>query len=57
MVRLFGFAFGGRAAANGGNGDRAAVDEVDRASGSRSNVKTNSLSEKSLQGKIMFEST
>ena len=50
MVRLFGFAWGGRAAATGNN-DRA-VDDVDRASGSRSSVKRNSqsLSEKNTPG-------
>ena len=47
MVRLFGFAWGGRAA-NRSN-DRA-VDEVDRVSGSRSSAQRNSLSEKNTAG-------
>ena len=48
MVRLFGFALGGRSAA--GNGDRARTDEVDHASGSRKSVHRNSLSERNAPG-------
>ena len=48
MVRLFGFALGGRSAA--GNGDRTRTDEVDHASGSRKSVHRNSLSERNAPG-------